>query len=162
MSSIKYSTLYVHNFEHYVFYVYWFETGVHGSLVIKPHNVAAMSGDVVSLSCASDSEDSVAWVAYSPGSAEREYISDCRDLSPSASQYISIYRERKGPCSLRINATRIAAKRYICKEPVSAMEASAELIILGNIGSSLINNSIYTNNVPTVDVKKEVEYFRKE
>ena len=112
-----------------------FETDVQCLLVTKPQNAAALSGDVVSLSCASNSEDSVAWVAYSPGSSEREYIFGGRDLSPSASSYISISRQGRGHYSLHINATRRAAKRYICVEQGSTMTASAELIILGNVFS---------------------------
>lgn len=110
-----------------------FVTDVQCDLIMKPQNVAAMSGEIVTLDCASDTEESVAWVAYSPGSSDRDYIFGGWDLSESASQYISISRQRKGHCSLHINTTRRAAKRYICVEQGSTMEASAELIVFGNL-----------------------------
>lgn len=118
-------------------YAIIFMTGVQGALIITPQNAVAMSGEVAVLSCASDS-DNVTWVAYSPGPSEREYIFSGGTLSQSVSSYISISQEKRGHCSLRINATMLAAKRYVCVEQGSATTASAELIVLGN-SSSLID-----------------------
>src|SRR6218665_1852617 len=76
-----------------------------------------ISPETVILNCASDSEDSVAWVAYSPGSSERKYIFSGHILFPIFSKCVSFSEEKRGHCSLQINATREAAKRYIRRRP---------------------------------------------
>jgi hypothetical protein len=123
-------------------------------LNITPTNTVALSGEIVVLNCSSDSEDSLTWVAYSPGSPEREYIFNKGVVFVSVNSYISFSVLKRGHCSLIINATKAAAKRYICIEQRSTAQASAELIVLERNPECL---SKLTDS--SVNMTCSVEYF---
>jgi len=106
--------------------------GIECTLVIKPENVAAVSGESVALHCASDvSAGNIIWSSKDPGSSPKEQIYNNNVLALRFSSYISVSDREDGNCSLNINASLTAAKRYICTEADSGLEASAELIVLG-------------------------------
>ena len=90
-----------------------------------------MSGEDITLHCASNvSAGNILWITKDPGSSDIEIIYIQNITAPSVSSYISVSDREDGNCSLNINASLAAAKRYICTEADSGLEASAELIVM--------------------------------
>src|SRR6218665_1051702 len=91
-----------------------------------------MSGNVITLNCSSDvSKGNIAWNTISPGSSSRDIIYNDKVLASSVSSYISVSDRDDGNCTLIINGSLAAAKRYICMERDSGQEASADLVVMG-------------------------------
>lgn len=119
------------------------------ALSIKPQNIAAVSGTVITLSCSSDvSKGNIAWNTISPGSSRRDIIYNDKVLAESVSSYISVSDRDDGNCTLNINASLAAAKRYICMERDSGQEASADLVVMDI--TSRCDSMVTANN--SVDV----------
>ena len=87
---------------------------------------------MVTLSCSSDklSKGNIAWSTVNPGSSRKEPIYNQGVRALSVSSYVSVNDSDDGSCSLNINASEDAAKRYICIDRETGEEASAELIVL--------------------------------
>lgn len=98
------------------------------TLVLKPKNVAVLSGEIATFHCASSvsKKGNIAWSTINSGNFI--YINSV--LDPSVSSYISVSDRDDGNCTLKINASLTAAKKYICMEADSGAETSAELIVL--------------------------------
>lgn len=109
-----------------------------------PRNVVMKfdSAETIDLACKSDCQCNVQWYVRKNHSAENEIFYNGYFLRPDAKSFCTVITDEPGKCYLRTNLTNSAeaAKTYICLEPGTLDEVSADLIWIG-----MFNNYNFAN-----------------
>lgn len=107
-------------------------TGTNCDLLLKPENSYAKYGDpnTVILMCESTLGYRLSWLIKTPWSSEKVQIFDGYRLSKNVTSYCRVINGVPGKYNVSLTSTTNAAQQYVCLEPGTMMEASAEIIII--------------------------------
>lgn len=109
-----------------------YSTGTYQTLIEFPDNqVSSEENQESAMSCRSDQGYKVSWYVRQFWSAEKVELWNGYRLSRNATSYCSVKSSVDGLCNLTIYHRSKAAQTYICFEPGTLQEFSAELIFIG-------------------------------
>lgn len=111
-------------------------SGARCELLQKPQNKYRIMNDkdTLVLNCNSALGYRLTWLIKKPGYASRNEIFNGYNLINvvhNVSSYHRVVSRMPGNYELHVNATKEAGQQYICLEPGSLDEASAEVTIIG-------------------------------
>ena len=102
----------------------------------KPRNAVVLqsqSAEAVVLACKSDCQCKLHWSVRNNHGGEDEKFYNGYFLRDDAKSYCSVIEDEPGECDLRTNPANStqAAQTYVCIEPGTLDEVSADIILLG-------------------------------
>lgn len=110
----------------------FYSTEAYQTLIEFPENqVSSCENQRSAMKCRSDQGYKVSWYIRQFGSAKKVALWSGYMLNPSAMSYCSVESSVNGQCNLIIYHRIKAAQTYICFEPGTLQELSAELIFIG-------------------------------
>lgn len=87
-----------------------------------------MPDDFIDMTCRSHYQSRLKWNVQKNDDSGNEVLYNGYFLRPDAKSYCTVITEEPGKCYLRLRNTAAVAQTYICVEPGTLNEASAELI----------------------------------
>lgn len=109
--------------------------GIHSKLVEVPRNAVVWESSTINttdMACKSDYQYRLKWDVYKNNDYRKDVLYNGFFLHPDARSYCTVVADEPGKYYLRLKNTAEAAKTYICVEPGSLSEASADLIWINN------------------------------
>jgi hypothetical protein len=117
---------------------------LNSELVEVPRNIVVGASeplDTIDMTCKSDYQRRLKWVVHKSNKSRSNVLYNGYFVRPDADSYCTVLTDDHGRCSLRLSSTADAAQTYICVEPGSLHEASADLIWIAKSGPDCINSS---------------------
>src|SRR6218665_3523440 len=140
---------------------------VAGSVIVEtPQNKVIFKEEslyAIHLPCKSSCQCRLKWYLQKSQDSEKEVLYNGYALRPDAKHYCTAIADGMGNCNLNLTTAEEAAQTYICLEPGTLLEASADLIWIGKFSYfpfsatyklAALNKVCF---VEGIDVKKNVD-----